>query len=119
MYQGINEFERLLEDLIVEQMPTSYVEGFKDTRKKVISAFPKKTKIVVATIVGVMTAIKYGSLIKLKKALNSSYVNMVGGMDIMHSFPVKFTTAKSVISTLHGGGRKEMTQNYRLWVLHS
>ena len=48
MSQGINEFERLLEEMIVEQMPTSYVEGFKDTREKVISAFPKKTKIVVA-----------------------------------------------------------------------
>jgi putative transferase (TIGR04331 family) len=46
--QGENEFENLLEDLMVELMPKTYLEGFNDLRNRAIKAFPKKTKIILS-----------------------------------------------------------------------
>ena len=43
--QGANEYENLLEDLIVELIPSAYLEGFKDLLNRAINAFPKNPKI--------------------------------------------------------------------------
>ena len=40
--KGANEFENLLEDLTIEQMPSTYIEGFRDLRNRAINEFPKK-----------------------------------------------------------------------------
>tara|TARA_Y100001960_G_scaffold178397_1_gene187090 strand:+ start:135 stop:1898 length:1764 start_codon:yes stop_codon:yes gene_type:complete len=44
--QSKNEFENLLEDLIIEQIPTVYVEGYKETCDNANKALPKKPKII-------------------------------------------------------------------------
>jgi len=46
--QGENEFENLLEDLMIELMPKAYLEGFNDLRNRAIKAFPKKPKIILS-----------------------------------------------------------------------
>ena len=44
--QGTNEFENLLENLIVELIPTVYVEGYKETLNKINNVFPQKPKVI-------------------------------------------------------------------------
>jgi putative transferase (TIGR04331 family) len=44
--QGASEFESLLSDLIVEQLPTSFLEGYSTMRDKSLDAFPKRSKAI-------------------------------------------------------------------------
>jgi putative transferase (TIGR04331 family) len=44
--QGTNEFEFLLNDLMLEQFPTSFLEGYSEMRNKSLDAFPKNPKVI-------------------------------------------------------------------------
>jgi putative transferase (TIGR04331 family) len=44
--QETNEFESILNDLIVEQLPTSFLEGYSIMRNKSLDAFPKRPKVI-------------------------------------------------------------------------
>jgi putative transferase (TIGR04331 family) len=48
--QGTSEFESLLSDLIVEQLPTSFLEGYSTMRKKSLDAFPRSPKVIFTSI---------------------------------------------------------------------
>jgi putative transferase (TIGR04331 family) len=41
-----NEFEVLLSDLMVEQFPTDFLEGYSEMHNKSLDAFPKKPKVI-------------------------------------------------------------------------
>jgi putative transferase (TIGR04331 family) len=44
--QAINEFESILSDLIIEQLPTSFLEGYLAKRDKSLEAFPENPKVI-------------------------------------------------------------------------
>lgn len=44
--QETNEFESILNDLIVEQLPTSFLEGYSTMRNKSLDSFPKRPKVI-------------------------------------------------------------------------
>jgi putative transferase (TIGR04331 family) len=44
--QETNEFESILNDLIIEQLPTSFLEGYSTMRNKSLDAFPKRPKVI-------------------------------------------------------------------------
>jgi putative transferase (TIGR04331 family) len=44
--QETNEFESILNDLIIEQLPTSFLEGYSNIRNKSIDSFPKRPKVI-------------------------------------------------------------------------
>ncbi len=44
--QETDEFESILNDLIIEQLPTSFLEGYSTMRNKSLDAFPKSPKII-------------------------------------------------------------------------
>jgi putative transferase (TIGR04331 family) len=44
--QATNEFESILNDLIVEQLPTLFLESYSLIRKKSLEAFPKNPKVI-------------------------------------------------------------------------
>jgi putative transferase (TIGR04331 family) len=44
--QGANEFESILNNLIIEQLPTSFLEGYSSMRDKSLEAFPKHPKAI-------------------------------------------------------------------------
>ena len=44
--EGTNEFESILNELIVEQLPTSFLEDYSVMRNKSLDAFPKRPKVI-------------------------------------------------------------------------
>ena len=44
--KGNNEFETLLDDLMVELFPMSFIEGYSEQLKKSLDAFPKNPKVI-------------------------------------------------------------------------
>ena len=44
--EGVNLFEKELDDILPEQIPKAYLEGYRDLNQRAMAAFPKKPKVI-------------------------------------------------------------------------